>query len=109
MFNIWKKQSSEDANSSSSSEKLTWDKSALQALAQSVAQAPVPSMLKGRVKAELSKAAEEIARKEGKTLVTAQHLMAGILSRLPEDMKKKVESAAKEGPEGLKKLQDELQ
>jgi hypothetical protein len=102
MLNIFKKKSSDEHSP------LSWDNSAVQALAQAVSQAPVPSMLKGRIKSELSKAAEEAARKEGKTTVTAQHLMAGILARLPEDMRKKVESAAKEGPAGLKKLQNEL-
>ena len=64
--------------------------------------------MKQRVKQELSNAAEEAARTAGKTTVTAQHLMAGILSRLPENMRKKVEEAAKQGPKGLKKLQEEL-
>ncbi len=116
MFSIWKKKSKESTEPTSKSGSpqqpsgaLSWDKSAVQALAQAVSQAPVPSMMKQRVKQELSNAAEEAAKKEGKTTVSAQHLMAGILSRLPEDMRKKVEAAAKQGPAGLKKLQDELQ
>lgn len=114
MFSLWKKKSSESNNTpqkSSAKEvsgQLSWDNSAITALAQAVSQAPVPSMMKGRIKQELSSAAEEAAKKEGKTTVTAQHLMAGILSRLPENMRKKVEDAAKQGPAGLKKLQDEL-
>ncbi len=115
MFSLWKKKSNEKSESLSphapqqqSSGALSWDKSAVQALAQAVSQAPVPSMMKQRVKQELSHAAEEAARKEGKNTVTAQHLMAGILSRLPANMRKKVEDAAKQGPAGLKKLQDEL-
>ncbi len=114
MFNIWKKKSKEEGQNMPSAQQspkagqLSWDNSAITALAQAVSQAPVPSMMKGRIKQELSNAAEEAARKEGKTTVTAQHLMAGILSRLPENMRKKVEDAAKQGPAGLKKLQDEL-
>ncbi|HSX24672.1 MAG TPA: hypothetical protein VLG69_01765 [Candidatus Andersenbacteria bacterium] len=115
MFSLWKKKSTEEGKAASphkpqnqSSGQLSWDKSALQALAQAVSQAPVPSMMKQRVKQELSNAAEEAARKEGKATVTAQHLMAGILSRLPANMRKKVEDAAKQGPAGLKKLQNEL-
>ncbi|MCE9643179.1 MAG: hypothetical protein K8Q97_02510 [Candidatus Andersenbacteria bacterium] len=115
MFNIWKKKSKEEGQtvpstnpSSKPAGQLSWDNSAITALAQAVSQAPVPSMMKGRIKQELSNAAEEAARKEGKTTVTAQHLMAGILSRLPENMRKKVEDAAKQGPAGLKKLQEEL-
>ena len=115
MFSFWKKESKESSKPVSNSKiakpatgELSWDKSAIQALAQAVSQAPVPSMMKQRVKQELSSAAEEAARKAGKTTVTAQHLMAGILSRLPDNMRKKVEDAAKQGPAGLKKLQDEL-
>ena len=111
MFNIWKKKSKEEGQNVTSPKapsQLSWNNSAITALAQAVSQAPVPSMMKGRIKQELSSAAEEAARKEGKTTVTAQHLMTGILSRLPENMRKKVEDAAKQGPAGLKKLQDEL-
>lgn len=111
MFSLWKKKSTEKDQTPASPKatgQLSWDNSAITALAQAVSQAPVPSMMKGRIKQELSNAAEEAARKEGKTTVTAQHLMAGILSRLPENMRKKVEDAAKQGPAGLKKLQDEL-
>jgi len=106
MFSFWQKKSSND---SASSEALSWDSSATKALAQAVGQAPVPGIMKQRIKRELEQAAEEHARKAGKKTVTAEDLMQGIMSRLPEGMRKKVEDAAKEGPEGLKKLQDEIQ
>lgn len=105
MFSFWQKKSSKD---SGNQETLSWEASATKALAQAVGQAPVPGIMKQRVKRELEQAAEEQARKAGKTTVTAEDLMQGIMSRLPEGMRAKVEKAAKEGPEGLKKLQDEL-
>ncbi len=109
MFQFWKKkEKSGDTQNNQKKSALTWDESAIKALAQAVSQAPVPSIMKGRIKSELSKAAEEAARKDGKSTVTAQHLMAGILARLPKDMRAKVEAAAKQGPKGLKKLQEEL-
>jgi len=107
MFSFWQKKStnqSEDKDTSA----LTWEDGATKALAQAVGQAPVPGIMKQRVKRELEQAAEEHARKSGKTTVSAEDLMQGIMSRLPEGMRAKVEDAAKQGPEGLKKLQDEL-
>ena len=105
MFSFWQKKS---PNQSEDGESLTWDDSATKALAQAVGQAPVPGIMKQRVKRELEQAAEEYARKNGKTTVTAEDLMQGIMAKLPEGMRSKVEDAAKQGPEGLKKLQDEL-
>jgi hypothetical protein len=105
MFSFWQKKSS---NKSEDGANLTWDDSATKALAQAVGQAPVPGIMKQRVKRELEQAAEEYARKAGKTTVSAEDLMQGIMAKLPEGMRAKVEDAAKEGPEGLKKLQDEL-
>jgi hypothetical protein len=90
------------------SEQMAWDDQARQALDQAVAQAPVPAMLRGRMRAELEKAGEEHARKHGHTSVTAQDLMEGLLSKLPESMRSKIEDAAKKGPAGLADLQKEL-
>ncbi len=105
MFSFWQKKSSKNSDVNG---ELTWDASATKALAEAVGQAPVPGIMKQRVKRELEQAAEEHARNTGKTVVSAEDLMQGIMSRLPEGMRQKVENAAKEGPEGLKKLQDEL-
>ncbi len=105
MFPFWQKKSSSDSPAESN---LTWDESATKALAQAVGQAPVPGIMKQRVKRELEQAAEEYARKAGKTTVSAEDLMQGIMAKLPEGMRAKVEDAAKQGPEGLKKLQDDL-
>ena len=102
MFSFWQKKSSNESTS------LTWDAAATKALAQAVGQAPVPGIMKQRVQRELAQAAEEHARNAGKTTVSAEDLMQGIMSRLPEGMRSKIENAAKEGPDGLKKLQDEL-
>jgi len=87
---------------------LTWDDQARAALAQSIKQAPVPKLLKGKVKQELKQAAEEVTRKDNRTQVTAQDLMAGMLSKMPTAMRSKVERAAQQGPQGLKNLEKEL-
>ncbi len=109
MFQFWKKKEKNgDTQNNQKKSALTWNASAIAALAQAVSQAPVPSIMKGRIKSELSKAAEQATIAAGKTIVTAEHLMSGILARLPKDMRAKVEAAAKQGPKGLKKLQDEL-
>lgn len=88
---------------------ITWNKQAKEALEQSMAQAPVPSMLKGKVEKELRKAAESAAKKAGRTEVTAEDLMAGLMEKLPANMKKQVEQAARQGPDGLKRLQQQFQ
>ena len=113
MFSFWQKKSSnkrknEENSQHAPSDALTWDASATKALAQAVGQAPVPGIMKQRVQRELAQTAEEHARNAGKTTVSAEDLMQGIMSRLPEGMRSKIENAAKEGPDGLKKLQDEL-
>ena len=113
MFSFWQKKSSnkrknEATSQNAPSDTLTWDAAAKKALAQAVGQAPVPGIMKQRVRRELAQAAEEHARNAGKSTVYAEDLMQGIMARLPEGMRKKVENAAKEGPDGLKKLQDEL-
>ena len=87
---------------------LTWDQAAEAALEQAISQAPVPGMLRGRVKSELKKAAEEHARQQGHTNVTAEDLMNGMLAKLPANMKAKVEEAMKQGPRGLEDLKKDL-
>lgn len=87
---------------------LTWSSEASKVLEQSVAQAPVPGMLKGKVRQELAGAAEEVARSAGHSEVTAEDLMAGLLSKLPASMRTQVEEAAKQGPAGLKNLEKKL-
>lgn len=108
MFKFWKKKQAAGQDASTSSGKLTWDAQAEAALNQSVAQAPVPKMMKAVVKSQLKKAAEQAARKAGRVTVTAQDLMEGMLSRMPANMRGKVEEAMKKGPSGLKDLEKEL-
>lgn len=103
MFSLFnKKQPKQEGN-------MQWEESARQALNQAVAQAPVPSIMKQQAKRQLEQAAEEYARNAGKTTVTAEDLMQGLMARLPDSMRKKVEEAAKKGPEGLKDLEKEVQ
>lgn len=87
---------------------MTWDPQAIQALDQALAQAPVPKMMKSMVKSQLKKAAEETARKAGRSNVTPQDLMEGMLSKMPAAQRAKVEDAMKKGPEGLKNLERDL-
>ena len=105
MFKKWRKK---QEKSQQNENNLEWDKPAKDALEQAVAQPPVPSMLKNKVRSELTTAAENITRAAGRTLVTAEDLMQGFMSKLPENMRTKIESAAQKGPEGLKELEKEL-
>jgi hypothetical protein len=105
MFNFKKKGKKDDNNNSTS---LTWDPTATQALEQAMSQAPVPKMLKGKVKNELKKAAENVTQTANRTTVTAEDLMHGMLAKMPANMRNKVEDAMQQGPEGLKNLQDEF-
>lgn len=106
MFSLFKKQQKNE--SENTNQEMQWDKSAQQGLEQSVAQAPVPGIMKQQVKRQLQQAAEEYARQAGKTIVSPEDLMNGLMSRLPANMRKKVEDAAKKGPEGLKDLKKEI-
>lgn len=116
MFKLFRKKKSlpdaeivpESTSSIPATGELTWDAQATQGLEQAIAQAPVPAMLKGRVRTELKSAAEGVARAEGRNTVTAQDLMQGLLSRLPENMRSKVETAMQGGPDKLKDLEKEL-
>src|SRR3989338_5276043 len=107
MFSLFKKKSKEEPTTDN--ESMRWDASATQALQQAVAQAPVPGIMKQQVKRQLQQAAEEYARNAGKTTVSPEDLMNGLMSKLPDNMRKKVEAAAKKGPEGLKDLEKEIQ
>jgi hypothetical protein len=87
---------------------VTWEEGAKQSIEQAVVQAPVPAVLKGRIKQELMKAAEVAAQKAGRTKVTPEDVMAGLLAKMPAAMRNKVEQAIQEGPEGLKNLERDL-
>lgn len=102
-WNKFKKSQTQPAD-----QPLSWDDQAKTAINQAVQQAPVPAMLKGRLKNELEGAAEAAARKANHTTVTPEDVMNGLLSKLPANMRQQVEDAMKQGPEGLKKLQNNL-
>lgn len=87
---------------------MSWDEQAQLAVNQAVQQAPLPAMLKGRVRTELTNAAEETARAAGRNNVTAQDVLQGMLAKMPPAMRQQVEEAMKGGPEGLAKLQKKL-
>ncbi|MGH9857830.1 MAG: PCP reductase family protein [Acidobacteriota bacterium] len=115
MLTFWKKKkqapspsSPEKDNSTVPGGNLPWNTAAKQAMDQATSSAPVPAMLKGRLKKELRKAAEDAARTAGHTEVTAEDLMHGLMSRLPENMRGQFEDAIKQGPEGLKNLEKRL-
>jgi hypothetical protein len=102
MFKFWKKKAEEKSTS------IPWTEPARQGIEQALQQTPVPAMLKGTIRKQLETAAEEAARTAGHAEVTVQDVMQGLLSKLPAGMREKVEQAAQQGPEGLKKLKDEL-
>jgi uncharacterized protein (DUF2342 family) len=97
------------SSSGDSSGPLAWDEQARTAIGQALQQAPVPKMLKSRLRKELENAAEEAARKAGRAKVTAEDVMNGMLSKMPANMRQQVEEAMKGGPEALKKLQNKFQ
>lgn len=103
-----KQPTSNDDSSSNSGSSLTWDEQAKTAISQSVMQAPVPAMLRGRLRKELESAAEAAAISAGRSKVTAEDVMNGLLSKMPANMRAKVEKAMKGGPEEIKKLQQKL-
>ncbi len=103
MLKIWPKNKSNNTSGN-----LTWEDSARTAINQALQQAPIPAMLRGRVKKELESAAEEAARAANQTKVTAQHVMTGLLSRMPAKMRNQVEQAIKGGPTEIQKLQQRL-
>lgn len=104
MLNFWKK--SDKAVSADGA--ITWEAEAKQALDMAVAQAPVPPLMKGMVKKQLQEAAETYTQQAGRNKVTANDLMAGLMAKLPDNMKSKVEAAMKKGPAGLKDLEADL-
>lgn len=76
----------------SGAEKITWQPAASQALEAAMNQAPVPKLLKGRLKKELMKAAEEKAKTAGHTEVTPQDLIEGLMAKVPPEMRGQLES-----------------
>lgn len=106
MFKWWPKKNAEAAPRHSA---LTWSREAAAGLDQALDGAPVPALLKSTVRGQLRHAAEEHARAAGRSEVTAQDLMEGMLSKLPAAMKGQVEEAMKGGPPALEDLQKRLQ
>lgn len=96
---FWKKQPDES---------FTWEPAATQALDAALDQTPVPAMLRGQVRHQLERAAEAVTRSAGRTAVTPADLMQGLMNSMPANVRQQIEEATKDGPEGLKKLQDEL-
>ena len=87
---------------------ITWDSQAELALKQAVDGAPVPKPLKGKMEKELRKAAQAHTLRAGRNIVTPEDLMNGLLAKLPDNMKNKVEQAMQQGPAGLKNLENDL-
>ncbi len=108
MFNPFKRTAKNQPAAESQGSALTWDSQAQQGLDKAMSQAPVPAMLKAKVRRELAGAAEASARQAGRTTVTAEDLLQGLLAKLPAGMRGKVEDAMKGGPDKLKDLQKEL-
>ena len=95
-------------NNESPQQGLTWDPAASEAVQQALQQAPIPKMLLGKVKKELRKAAEDAARQANSDRVLAEHVMQGMLAKMPASGRDQVQSAMQGGPEELEKLQKKL-
>lgn len=103
---FWRKKKKTESNETG---QLTWDPQAEAALSQAIAQAPVPGVLKNRVRSEMKKAAEAAARTNNRTTVTVEDVMAGLLSKVPDHMRSQIEEAMKsKDPAQLKKLEQQL-
>lgn len=87
---------------------MPWDNTATRALEHAIKQAPIPTLLRATVKSQLKRAAEAHAREHGRTTVTAEDLMQGLLAKMPAAMRAKVEEAIQQGPDALGKLKNEL-
>lgn len=72
--------------------KLTWSSQATQALDMALKQAPVPKLLKGKLRKELISAAEAHATQAGHSEVTAEDLVNGLMAKIPENMRGQVEA-----------------
>jgi len=95
MFKNWFKK--EKAADQSSDSVMTWDGQATQALEMAVAQAPVPQMVKGKLRTEMKKMAEAEAQKNNRHNVTAEDLLQGMMAKLPSHMQDKVKGMIEKG------------
>jgi hypothetical protein len=85
MWKPWSKKQKDTAP------KLPWSAQASEALEASLAQAPVPAMLKGAMRKELTSAAETAAQKAGHSEVAPEDLLNGLMAKIPASMRGKVE------------------
>jgi hypothetical protein len=90
------------------SSSLPWSPEAEQAVEQALSQMPVPALLRGPLRSKLRHAAEDAARSANHTDVKPEDLMTGLLALLPANMRATIEQRVNEGPEGIKKLEDDL-
>lgn len=90
------------------SSSLPWSPEAEHAVEQALSQMPVPALLRGPLRSKLRHAAEDAVRSAGHNEVRSEDLMTGLLTLLPENMRATIEQRMKEGPEGIKKLEDDL-
>lgn len=87
---------------------LPWSPEAEQAVEQALSQSPVPALLRGPLRSKLRHAAEDAARVAQHETVQPEDLMQGLMGLLPPSVRATIEQRMKEGPEGLKKLQDDM-
>tara|TARA_Y100000310_G_scaffold305285_1_gene345274 strand:- start:366 stop:701 length:336 start_codon:yes stop_codon:yes gene_type:complete len=104
---FWNKKKEEPTSDAGGS--LTWNSQATAAIEQSLAQAPVPKLMKNQIKKQLMNAAEATTRAAGRTEVTAEDVMQGLLASMPEDVRSQVEDAVQtKDPKKLQDLQNKL-
>jgi hypothetical protein len=94
-----------DKSSANPDQQLGWHKQAKAALQQALNQAPIPKLLKGRVEKELKKAAEQAAHAAKSKIVSPEHVMQGLLAKMPAKQRAQVEDAMNKGPQAIKDLE----
>ena len=94
MFKNWFKK---ETPQNQPADSITWEAQATQALEMATAQAPVPQLLKGKLRTEMKKMAEAEAQKNGRATVTAEDLLNGMMAKLPSNMQDKVKGMMEKG------------
>jgi len=106
---FWNKKKESEQGQEPSSGELTWHPQATQAIEMALSQAPVPGMLKGQIKKQLTKSAESATRNAGRSEVTAEDVMNGMLAAMPDNVRGQVEQAIEsKDPSKLQDLQRKL-
>lgn len=108
---FWRKRKQEQPTETApcKDESISWSSDATTAIGQALAQAPIPAILKGKIRKELMAAAEEAAQVAHHSEVTPQDVMQGLLAKIPASVQSQVAAAmASKDPHQIAKLQQQL-